>query len=139
MCLKSSPRLPDVRCHCAIHSCFLATDPSSALYNYVSIISLSFKQFFGVIGRGNAKPHLIYSVKAPNPLKAITQYTEIQSTGICICVSESSCRTIVSNLKGTTKQPNRIEASNMCVLFYSKVAWQVTPCKLLLHIPEFNH
>lgn len=65
-------------CHCVIHSCFLATDPSCALYNYVSIISLSFKQFFGVMGHKNAEPHLIYSIKTPNPLKAIAQYTLIE-------------------------------------------------------------
>lgn len=99
-------------CHCAIHSCFLATGPPCALSNYVSIISLSFKQFFGVIGRENAKPHLIYSVEAPNPLKAITQYT-LKFNLLAYAHASVSPRVglVVSDLKRITKQPNTTEAS----------------------------
>jgi len=45
-------------------------------YIIVSIISLSFKHLFGVMGHENAKLHLIYSIKTPDTLKAIAaQFT----------------------------------------------------------------
>lgn len=139
ICLKSSPRLPDVSlCHCVIHSCFLATYPPCALYNYVSIIRMSFKQFFGVIGQENAKPHLIYSFKAPNPLKAITQYT-LKFNLLAYASTSLSPRVglVVSDLKIFIKQPNKFEAfKHVCFCLFK--CCMVTPCKLLLHIPEFN-